>query len=168
MCRRSRILWLLLLFVLFSAGSHAADASIDVLALRDQFGNTDSLAAHRGAVVVAVVVNVRRLATIQRWAEELHGRSPPLHFLTVADLPAAGPVDIDRVAATLQKRVPATVAVLIDVERSWARSYGLDTTAPNLLVFDREGELAGQIHGRFSTARAASIALIIDPLVVAQ
>lgn len=154
-----------LLLILFSACGMSAGTGPDMPPLRDQFGKTDSLAAHRGAVVVAVVVNVRRLATIQRWAEELGGRYPQLHFLNVADLPAEGPVDIARVSATLQKRVPATVSVLIDVERRWATTYGLDTEAPNLLVFDRGGNLVGQARGRFSTERAASITAVIEPLL---
>lgn len=164
--RTSRISGLLL--VLFAGCGMAAGTGTDTLPLRDQFGKADSLAAHRGSVVVAVVVNVRRLATIQRWAEDLGGHYPQLHFLNVAELPAEGPVDMARVEATLQKRVPATVAVLIDTERRWASTYSLDTDAPNLLVFDREGNLAGQVRGRFSAERAASIRAIIEPLLAAQ
>ena len=70
--------------------------------------------------------------------------------------------------AILQKRVPATVAVLIDIERRWASTYSLDTAAPNLLVFDREGNLAGQVRGRFSDEGAARITAIIEPLLVLQ
>ncbi|MCL4791529.1 MAG: hypothetical protein KJ040_05695 [Gammaproteobacteria bacterium] len=154
----------MLLLVLCGAGSALADG-IDTLQLRDQFGAVDSLAAHRGAVVVAVVVDVRRLSTIQRWGEELGGRYPALHFLNIAQMPAEGPVDMARVTATLQKRVPATVPVLIDIERRWATSHRLDTAAPNLLVFDREGRLAGQLRGRFSAERAAAITPLIDRLL---
>jgi len=153
------------LLVLVSVCSMAAGADIAAPPLRDQFGNTDSLASHHGAVVVAIVVDVRRLSTIQRWGEELGNRYPELHFLNVAEMPAEGRVDIARVEATLQKRVPATVAVLIDIERRWATSYSLDTAAPNLLVFDREGNLAGQVRGRFSVERAAAVTAIIEALL---
>ena len=155
----------LLLLVLINACSMAAGADIAAPPLRDQFGNTDSLASHQGAVVVAIVVDVGRLSTIQRWGEELGKRHPDLHFLNVAEMPAEGRIDMARVEATLQKRVPATVAVLIDIERRWATSYRLDTAAPNLLVFDREGKLAGQVRGRFSTERAAGITTIIEALL---
>ena len=154
-----------LLFILCSTCSIAAGTGSDALPLRDQFGNTDSLASHRGAIVVAIVVDVGRLSTIQRWGEELGKRHPDLHFLNVAEMPAEGQVDMARVEATLQKRVPATVAVLIDVERHWASTYSLDTAAPNLLVFDREGKLAGQVRGRFSDERDASITALIDALL---
>lgn len=157
-----------LLLVLCSTCSLAAGSGPGVLPLRDQFGNTDSLSSHRGAVVVAVVVDVRRLSSIQRWGEELGRRYPDLHFLNVAEMPAEGPVDIARVEAMLQKRVPAMVAVLIDVERRWASTYSLDTAAPNLLVFDQQGDLAGHVRGRFSEERAASITAIIEALLVLE
>jgi hypothetical protein len=142
----------------------AADAGIDA-SLPDQFGNSGSLAAHRGSVVVAIVVDVRRLSTIQRWGEALGARYPRLHFLNIAQMPAGGPVDMPRVSATLQKRVPANVPVLIDVERRWATAYGLDTAAPNLLVFDRSGTLVTSLRGRFSAEREASIAPVIEKLL---
>ena len=68
-----------LLLVLCAVRCMAADAGIET-SLRDQFGNADSLAGHRGAVVVAIVVDVRRLSTIQRWAEALGTRYPNCTF----------------------------------------------------------------------------------------
>jgi hypothetical protein len=153
-----------LLLMLCTVCCMAADAGVEV-SLPDQFGNTGSLAAHRGAVVVAIVVDVRRLSTIQRWGEALGSRHPRLHFLNIAQMPAGSPVDMARVTASLQKRVPATVPVLIDVERRWATAYGLDTRAPNLLVFDRSGTLVTSLRGRFSTEREASITPVIEKLL---
>jgi hypothetical protein len=161
--RRIRAMPALLLILCSTCGMATG---LDAPPLRDQFGNTDSLTSHRGAVVVAVVVDVRRLSTIQRWGEELGRRYPDLHFLNVAEMPVEGPVDIARVEAMLQKRVPAAVAVLIDIERRWANAYDLDTAAPNLLVFDHQGGLAGQVRGRYSEERAASITAIIEALLV--
>jgi hypothetical protein len=152
------------LLLLYVARSLAADAGIEP-SLRDQFGKADSLAAHRGAVVVVIVVDVRRLSTIQRWGEALGTRYPELHFLNVAEMPAKGPVDMPRVHATLQKRVPPAVPVLIDAERRWAQAYALDTAEPNLLVFDGDGNLAGQIRGRFNMEREASIMPVIEKLL---
>jgi hypothetical protein len=153
-----------LLLVLCAVRCMAADAGIEA-SLPDQFGNTGSLAAHRDSVVVAIVVDVRRLSSIQRWGEALGGRYPRLHFLNIAQMPAGSSVDMARVKASLQKRVPANVPVLIDVERRWATAYGLDTAAPNLLVFDRGGNLAGQVRGRFSAEREASITPVIEKLL---
>lgn len=154
----------LLLLVLCAVRGMAADGGSE-LSLRDQFGKTDSLAAHRGEVVVAIVVDVRRLSTIQRWGEALGARHPQLHFLNIAQMPVGAPVDMARVSATLQKRVPASVPVLIDVERRWATAYGLDTAAPNLLVFDRSGTLVTSLRGRFSAEREASITPVIEKLL---
>ncbi len=163
--RSTHQLFAALLLALCTLRCMAADTGI-AASLHDQFGKADSLATHRGAVVVAIVVDVRRLSSIQRWGEALGGRYPQLHFLNIAQMPAGGPVDMARVTATLQKRVPANVPVLIDVERRWATAYGLDTAAPNLLVFDRAGNLVGQVRGRFSAGREASIMPVIEKLLV--
>jgi hypothetical protein len=159
-----RHLGAILLLMLCSLPCMAADADTGV-PLPDQFGNTGSLAGHRGAVVVVIVVDVQRLSTIQRWAEALGGRFPELHFLNIAQMPPEGPVDMARVSATLRKRVPATVPVLIDVERRWANAYGLDAAVPNLLVFDRAGALVTRLRGRFSAEREASITPVIESLL---
>jgi len=131
---------------------------IATLELRDQFGNTDSLASHRGAPVVVVVVSVRRLAMIEQWERDLSERVPGMRFLNVADLPTDVPVDLDRTAATLRKRVPAGVAVLMDPAHAWATTFALDTTLPNLLVFDRSGQLTAQFRGRWTAELAAQVA----------
>jgi len=38
--------------------------------------------------------------------------------------------------------------VLIDIDRRWARKLELDTLRPNLLLFDRHGELVARERGR--------------------
>lgn len=129
--------------------------------LRDQFGNDDSLLRQRGRPVVAVVVSVRRLSMIERWERDLSARVPGIRFLNVADLPDDVPVDIERTAATLRKRVPDGVAVLMDPDRAWASSYALDTSLPNLLVFDAESRLLARFRGRWSAELAAEVAAAV-------
>jgi hypothetical protein len=128
------------------------------LELRDQFGNSDSLARQFGEPVVVVVVNVRRLAMIEPWERDLRERVPGMRFLNVADLPSEAPVDLERTAATLRKRVPAGVTVLMDPARHWATTFALDTTMPNLLVFDAGGQLSAQFRGRWTAELAAQVA----------
>ena len=134
---------------------HNAIASLE---LRDQFGNSATLADHRGTPVVVVVVTVRRLALIEQWERDLRERVPGLLFLNVADLPTDVPVDLERTAATLRKRVPPGVAVLLDPAHHWASTFALDTSLPNLLVFTASGELSVRVRGRWNAQLAAEVA----------
>jgi hypothetical protein len=151
--------------LLLALGSLAAGADdtarLARLELRDQHGNTDSLARWHGAPVVAVVVNVRRLALIEKWERDLAGRVPGIRFLNVADLPPGVPIDLDRTALTLQKRVPPGVNVLMDPAREWATAFALDTELPNLLVFDAAGQLLARFRGRWSPDLAAQVAAAV-------
>ncbi len=127
----------------------------------DQYGNTDSLARRSGTPVVVVVVSVRHLAMIEKWERDLSERVPGVRFLNVADLPTDVPVDLERTALTLRKRVPPGVNVLLDPAREWALAFSLDTAAPNLLVFDAEGQLTARFRGRWTEALAAEVAAAI-------
>jgi hypothetical protein len=128
---------------------------------RDQFGHTSSLANQRGTPAIVVIVTVARLAMIEPWERDLHERVPEVRFMNVADLPSGVPVDLDRTAATLRKRVPPGVAVLMDPARQWATTYGLDTALPNLLLFDAGGQLTGRFRGRWTADLGAQVAAAI-------
>lgn len=146
------------LVVLPALGGVDAPASrIAPLELRDQYGNTDSLARRSGAPVVAVIVSIRRLPMIERWERDLAARVPGIGFLNVADLPADETVDLERTAATLRRRVPPGVNVLLDPDRAWATAFALDTDLPNLLVFDAAGRLTARFRGRWSVALADAV-----------
>ncbi len=136
------------------------------LELRDQYGNTNSLLRQRGGAVVVVVVGVRRLSMIERWERDLSQRVPGIRFLNVADLPDDAPVDAGRTAATLRKRVPDGVPVLMDLDRRWATSYALDTALPNLLVFDAQGRLLARFRGRWTDELAAQVASTVPRSVL--
>jgi hypothetical protein len=131
------------------------------LEFRDQYGNVDSLARWRGAPVIAVVVSVKRLAMIEKWERDLGERVPGIRFINVADLPLDVPVDLDRTALTLQKKVPPGVKVLMDPAREWASAYALDTAVPNLLVFDAAGQLTARFRGRWTADLAAQVAAAV-------
>ncbi|MEQ1802019.1 MAG: hypothetical protein ABL989_08870 [Gammaproteobacteria bacterium] len=139
-------------------GAAAVPARLAQLEFRDQYGNVDSLARRSGTPVVVVVVGVRRLAMIEKWERDLSERVPGIRFMNVADLPADVPVDLERTALTLRKRVPAGVNVLMDPVREWATAFSLDTEVPNLLVFDPAGQLTARFRGRWSEALAAEVA----------
>lgn len=116
--------------------------------LRDQLGREDGLADRRGKTVVALVVDARHLRSLKGWEVELHDRLPQVSFLRVADVPKDPPVTWKRVADKLRDRVPDEVSVEIDLERTWATTYELDTSEVNLLVFDAGGKLTARFRGR--------------------
>lgn len=138
--------------------SAEAASQIAQLEFRDQYANVDSLARRAGAPVVVVVVSVRRLAMIEKWERDLSERVPGIRFLNVADLPLDVPVDLERTAHTIRKRVPPEVNVLLDPSREWATTFALDTELPNLLVFDAGGRLTARFRGRWTAALAGELA----------
>jgi hypothetical protein len=132
--------------------------------LRDQLGNEDSLARHRGRTVLALVVSAKRLRALKGFELELAKRLPAADFLRVADVPRQPPVSHERVAGKLRERVPSQVAIGIDLEGAWAARYGLDTSEVNVLVFDAHGELAARFRGRRSPALVDAIVAAVERL----
>ncbi|MCC5793618.1 MAG: hypothetical protein JJT85_02650 [Chromatiales bacterium] len=152
------------LLLCFSFGASGAQTLAE-RELIDQWGYPDSLASHSGQTVMVLVVDVRRLGTIQRWQEELGARFPELRWLRIGDLDEPGPVDLARVRDTLQRRVPRGAAVLVDHERLWASSLDLDTRQPNLLLYASDGQLAGRWHGRWSDTLGDEVSLAVATLM---
>ena len=135
------------------------------LELPDQLGGSDSVAAHRGQVAVAMVVTARRLRNLKGWQRELQERFDDVDFVLIADVPADPPVTWEQVAKKLAQRVPDEVPVLIDLERRWATELELDTERPNLLLFDREGRLASRFRGRKEEALVEEVGRALAELV---
>ena len=151
----------LLLAVVTLAAPAAVGAAIDAVAtveLPDQYGETDSLAAHRGRVVLVLVVTAKRLRTIRPWEEDLRQRFEGLDILRVTDVPADSKASPGQVAEKLRERVPEGVSVLLDLERRWATALGLDTATPNLLVIGPDGELVDAFAGRHDAELADRVA----------
>ena len=138
---------------------------IDGLRLRDQHGIEDSLAAHRGRVVVVMVVEARRLRTLKAWERDLRERFDGIEFLRIAEVPDDPPPSYERVAAKLAEQVPEGVPVLIDMERRWATALGLDPGRPNLLLVNPAGGLEAVFTGRHEPGLAAEVAARLDELV---
>jgi hypothetical protein len=128
----------------------AVPASFDA-GLRDQHGREDSVAAHLGRPLAVLVVSARRLRRLKDWQKELDRRVDGVDFLRVADVapePGDPPPRFEDVAATLRKRVPEEVPVLIDLERRLARELDLDTREVNVLLLDASGGSVGRLRGR--------------------
>jgi len=157
---------LLLVFVPVSSGAHPP-LRFEQLAsapLRDQRGATHRFVEQRGAPVVVLVVTARRLRQAKEWEVQLRRAHAELPFVRVGDVPAAPKTTYDKVASRLRGRVPEDVAVLIDVERSWARAFELDTEEVNALVFDRELRLVARVRGPRTTAKVAELSKAITGL----
>jgi hypothetical protein len=134
-----------------AVGSKAVVLSSLTASLHDQYGRSESAAPHIGRPQAVFVVSARRLRRLKDWQRELDRRLEGLGFLRVADVPPERdqpPPRFDDVAATLRKRVPEDVPILIDLERRFALELELDTREVNVLLFDASGGLVGQLSGR--------------------
>jgi hypothetical protein len=140
---------------------------VDGLRLRDQHGAEDSLAAHRGRVVVVMVVDAKRLRTLKAWERDLRERFEEIDYLRIAALPDDPPPTYERVAARLAEQVPDGVSVLIDLEGRWAAALELDTGRPNVLLVDSAGRLRAAFAGRHEPAIAAVAAANLERLLSA-
>ena len=137
------------------------------LRLVDQYGREDSLEAYRGQVVLVMVVHAKRLRKLRSWEAALRGCVKEVHYLRIADVPADPPVTREEVAKKLRERVPKEVSILADLDRRWAKTLGLDTGQPNLLVFDRGGRLVGAYRGDGSPALEARVCRDLQTLTEA-
>lgn len=138
------------------------------LGLRDQYGQTDSLEAHRGQVVLVTVVHARRLRKLKSWEKALRERLDEVHYLRIADVPTGPPVKYEDVAEKLRKRVPEEVSILIDLEGRWAEALELDTSQPNLLIFDRSGRLVSSYRGGRNRFLEAYVSRDLEKLLEAD
>jgi hypothetical protein len=147
--------------------SSGAEGPVNDVVLLDQHGNGDSLGAHRGRLVVALVVQSRRLRQLKGW--ELRIREAledpeAVHFLRVADIRPGRGTTRARVVAKLEGRVPPDVSILIDLAGEWREGLGLDTSKPNVLLFDVDGRLVHRILGPVSPSVATQLAARIAEL----
>lgn len=132
-------------------GPRTAVLSSLTAGLRDQYDRSDAAGATAAKAHAVFVVSARRLRRLKDWQRALDDRLDGVGFLRVADVPpepGQAPPRFEDVAATLRKRVPEDVPVLIDVERGFARELDLDTREVNVLLFDASGRLAGRVRGR--------------------
>ena len=129
------------------AGPTAGIDAVRTVELTDQYGTTDSLAGHRGHVVVVMVVTAKTRRNIKPWERELRNRVDHVHIIRVTDVPSDSKATEDSVTATLLQRVPEGISVLIDMDRVWATALDLDTDRPNLLLIDPDGRLVTTVRG---------------------
>jgi hypothetical protein len=160
---RRRLIVVLLMAAASSGGAQTPplDALAD-LELRDQYGGTDTLAAHRGETVVAMVVTAKRLRNLKAWERDFRDRFDGIHYLRIADIPSDPPTTYEQVARKLNERVPEDVSVLIDMDSAWATELELDSGRPNILVIDAEGTLLASFHGRHQPELAAEVVSAIE------
>jgi hypothetical protein len=136
--------------------------------LLDQRGRADGLLRHRGRVVVALVADLGALRRIKAWEVELRERIEPgsqeIRFLRVADAPQGRGITRQSVIDKLEGRVPDEVSILIDLDGTWRRAYGLRTHRPNVLLFDRRGRLVRTLRANSEAALADRVVEWIDEL----
>jgi len=125
--------------------------------LLNQFGESVGLHKEAGRVQVAIVVSAKRLRRIKPWEKALRLEFPDLVIVRIADVPRTSPTEYETVAEKLRKRLPEDVSVGIDLEGQWAATLGLDTSVPNILLFDSIGELIYQQSGMYKKSRFPSL-----------
>lgn len=129
----------------------------------DQFGGESRFEDHGGEPAVVIVVSAQRLRKIKKWEVALRERYEDLRIVRIADVPRADPPPAyEDVASRLRARVPEDLAVWIDLEGLWAAEFELDTSRPNLLVIDSEGNLTASVSGRYAPGPFEELARSID------
>jgi hypothetical protein len=139
-------------------------SAVAAIRLEDQLGRDDALERHRGRPVLAMVVEAGGLRQLRSWELALRERLPELDFFRVADVPRGRGITRERVLDRLEGRVPEEISILIDMEGSWARTLGLDTSSPNLLLFDADLGLAHLFQGRKTGAMVERVAAAVEAL----
>lgn len=155
--RKSSIVLVLLLVLPYSVSQAGADdvsRSVNPaeLALVDQFGETGGLATGADGLQVAIVVSAKRLRRLKPWEQAIREIDTDVPIVRVADVPRTAPTEYESVAATLRKRLPPDVNVLVDLQGVWAAAYALDVSVPNVLIFDGAGTLMAVHSGMFKKA----------------
>jgi len=122
------------------------------LELRDQFGVTGGLSEAGALLQLAIVVSAKRLRRIKPWEQAIRGYDEQIPLIRVADVPRSAPTEFEAVAAKLRKRLPEDVNVLIDLQGVWVDRFKLDSSVPNVLVFDGQGRLLSRHAGMYKKA----------------
>jgi hypothetical protein len=154
----------LLLALVAQAPAPSPASAVAGLRLQDQLGREDALERHRGRPVLAMVVEAAGLRQLRSWELALRERLPELDLFRVADVPRDRGITRKRVLDRLEGRVPDEVSILIDMEGRWAGTLGLDTSTPNLLLFDANLELAHLFRGRQTEAMVDRVAAAFEAL----
>lgn len=156
----------LLILALFSQNATSL-AGLENVQLHDQFGNPDTLAAHRGRIVVVMVVDAKRLRNLRPWARELREHFDDIDTMLVAEVPADPPTTYERVVEKLGERIPDDVSVLIDMESRWAENLDLDPSRPTLLLVDRSGNLVATYFGSYEAGLASTVVKHVKVMLAA-
>ena len=127
----------------------ARAADVSSLTLRDQYGGMDGLQTDGDGLQIAIVVSAKRLRRIRPWEEAIRRIDEDVRLIRVADVPRTAPTDFDAVAEKLAKRLPESLLVLIDLDGAWVTAFDLDSSVPNVLIFDGSGTLLARHSGMY-------------------
>lgn len=127
----------------------ATATSRETLTLKDQYGHTGGLAADASGLQVAIVVSAKRLRRIKPWEQAIRRIDTDVPLIRVADVPRTAPTEYDAVAEKLRKRLPEDLNVLIDLDGVWMKTFDLDTSVPNVLIFNGAGDLLARHAGMY-------------------
>lgn len=160
MLDRFGISLLLVLSLVCQTAALADDRSatnLEALKLRDQYGIVRGLIGGDGGlgptpppVQIAIIVSAKRLRRIKPWEQAIRRIDEQVPLIRVADVPQTAPTEYESVAAKLEKRLPEDFPVLIDLDGVWSRTFQLDSSVPNLLIFDVRGAVVARHAGMYT------------------
>jgi len=132
--------------------SRDSDQTMMSFELEDQFGNVYTDGDYRGQVVVVTCGDRKGSEYTVAWGRAMIRAMDPnvrltgVRYIQVADLRGV-PFFAKK---AVRKKFPRdeTQWALLDWKGQWAKTYGFESKAANILVFDDSGALLIHAHGR--------------------
>jgi uncharacterized protein len=148
--------------LLVGTAALAEEAPRQVL-LRDQYGKTDGPARHRGQTIVLLYGKVEGLRRMKAWEEQIRDKVPgALRVLRGLDARGArGQKTEAEVDERLQQSVPSSIAILIDWNGDFARTYDLPDASVSVTVLDPNGHACRTVAGSVTTEALEQIRQVL-------
>jgi uncharacterized protein len=126
----------------------AQESRPDVL-LKDQFGQLDGPARHRGEAVLLIYGKVEGMRRMKAWEDRLRKAVPgTLVVLRGLDARSAqGKRTEAEVNERLQRNVPDDIAILVDWKGDFVQAYDLPDAEVSATVLDSKGQACGTVAG---------------------
>ncbi len=127
--------------------------------MEDQFGQIHTDEEYRGQVMVVTASDRGGSKGTVEWGRAMiQALDPTLNLLSVRYVAVANLKSVPSVARKkVRKKFPQDELqwTLLDWKGQWAKTYGFESKATNILVFDASGALLFHAHGQQPDARQA-------------
>ncbi len=137
--------------------------SLNAPVLPDQYGRPYDFAEYDGQTVLVIVADTRKLRWVGKWEKKLRKQLPELLSYRVSGVLDTPTPEYDEVAKVLQRWVPKSVPISIDINNYWAAHYELDITEACLILLDADRQVIAQWRGRPKKALLADVVAELQP-----